>query len=102
MQKSEDLKDSIIELNQQKKYVSIDAHEIHIEHVEIIFELMTNGASVTELKEVKLSDLVKKYIESKVVTQSSDLTSDDDDDDDIDQYIRTSAEIESLNSVENF
>ena len=64
---------------------------------------MTNGASVTELKEVKLSDLVKKYIESKVVTQSSDLTSDDDDDDDdIDQYIRTSAEIESLNSVENF
>ena len=103
LQKSEDLKDSIIELNQQKKYVSIDAHEIHIEHVEIIFELMTNGASVTELKEVKLSDLVKKYIESKVVTQSSDLTSDDDDDDDdIDQYIRTSAEIESLNSVENF
>ena len=103
LQKSEDLKDSIIELNQQKKYVSIDAHEIHIEHVEIIFELMTNGASVTELKEVKLSDLVKKYIESKEVTQSSDLTSDDDDDDDdIDQYIRTSAEIESLNSVENF
>ena len=102
LQKSEDLKDSIIELNQQKKYVSIDAHEIHIEHVEIIFELMTNGASVTELKEVKLSDLVKKYIESKVVAQSSGLTSDDDDDDDIDQYIRTSAEIESLNSVENF
>lgn len=95
--KSEDFKNSVVELNLQQKYISIDAHEIHIEQIEVIFELITKGARLTELKEDKLSDLVKKYIESEFVNNSCNLTdNDDDDDDDINQYIRTPAEIKSL------
>ena len=97
LQTSEDLKNSKIELNRRQKYILIDSHQIHMEQVEVIFELITNGASLTELKEERLSDLVKKYIESKFVTDSPDLT--DDDNADIDQYIRTPAEIRCLKLV---
>ena len=91
--KSEDLKDSEIELKKKVKCISMDGHEIHMEHVEIIFELFTNGATLSELKDEKLSNLVKKYIENQSISDS-ELT--DIDDDDIDQYIRTPLEIKTI------
>ena len=99
--KSKIFKESDFKLNQKLNYISIDGHEIHLEHIKIIFELFSNGATLAEINTEKLSDLVKKYIESKLKLESELIEIEDSSgDEDIDQYIRTPEEIKTFQLAE--
>ncbi|XP_066923956.1 uncharacterized protein [Clytia hemisphaerica] len=94
---SQDFSDCVIHLNAKRNIIYFGEDLIALQHMELMYELFENGASFEELKTEKLSNLTRKYIESK--ESSSELDFDPEEDDNLNKYIRTREEIKLVSSM---